>query len=309
MLLSWQLMAKHRNLPPLPSLIAFEAAARLQNFSHAASALDMTQSAVSQHVAALEQMIGQPLFLRMHRGVTLTEAGTLLYGAVGRGLDMIEAALVELKREPRAPSLSIATDFGFASFWLMPRLEMLAQALPGVEVQIVTSQRAPMAAQQDCDATIAFGAPAAADVRLFREPVLPVCSPAFLARHRERDGKLDWARLPLLDLDGPDPSCWLGWRDWFAAKGLPPRRPRQPAVHLNTYPLVVEAAMLGQGAALGWQPLLERHLASGALVAMTEAPVATNRGYALLVAPAGAGNPAVPLFRRWLLAECQLGEV
>jgi LysR family glycine cleavage system transcriptional activator len=76
-------------------------------------------------------------------------------------------------------------------------------------------------------------------------------------------------------------------------------------VHLNTYPLVMEAAMLGQGAALGWQPLLDRHLASGALVAMAEAPLVTERGYALVEPPSSAGNPAVPLFRRWLLAACE----
>jgi putative choline sulfate-utilization transcription factor len=302
-------MAKHRTLPPLPSLLAFEAAARLQNFSQAAKALGMTQSAVSQHVTALEQMIGQPLFRRLHRGVALTEAGITLYGAVGRGLDIIEAVLTELKREPRAPSLSIATDFGFASFWLMPRLEALADALPGVDVRIVTAQHAPVVAHQDSDVTIAFGTAGLRDIRLSQESVLPVCSPGFLARYRERDGTPDWARLPLLDLEGLEPSRWLSWRDWFAVMGLPPRRPRQPAVHFNTYPLVVEAAMLGQGAALGWQPLLERHLASGALVAMTEAPVATDRGYLLLEAAAAAGNPAVPLFRHWLLAECRIESV
>jgi putative choline sulfate-utilization transcription factor len=298
-------MAKHRTLPPLPSLIAFEAAARLQNFSQAAAALGMTQSAVSQHVTVLEQTIGQPLFRRLHRGVALTDAGITLYGAVGRGLDIIEAALAELRREPRAPALSIATDFGFATFWLMPRLEALGRALPGVEVRIVTSQHAPHGAQPDADVTITFGLPAPGDIRLFEECVVPVCSPAFLKRHRGPDGALDWARLPLLDLDGPEPARWLRWSDWFLAMRLPPRRAREPAVHLNTYPLVVEAAMLGQGAALGWQPLLGRHLASGALVAMSTEAVVTERGYALLESAAAAGNPAVALFRRWLLTACE----
>jgi putative choline sulfate-utilization transcription factor len=298
-------MAKHRVLPPLPSLIAFEAAARLQNFSRAATALGMTQSAVSQHVTVLEQSVGQPLFRRLHRGVALTEAGATLYAAVGRGLDMIEAALTELRQEQRAPGLSIATDFGFASFWLMPRLESLGRALPGVEVRIVTAQHAPHMAQPDADVTIVFGMAAPGDIHLFEESVIPVCSPGFLARHRTEDGGLNWARLPLLDLDGPEPARWLRWRDWFHAMRLPPRRAREPAVHLNTYPLVVEAAMLGQGAALGWQPLVDRHLASGALVAMATEAVVTERGYALLESPAAAGNPAVPLFRNWLLAECR----
>ena len=304
MLLLLQLMAVHRALPPLPSLLAFEAAARLQNFSHAAALLGMTQSAVSQHVTVLEQAIGQALFRRLHRGVTLTEAGIVLYAAVGRGLDTIEAALAELRRETRAPALSIATDFGFASFWLMPRLEALGQALPKVEVRIVTTQNASYHAQIDADVAIIFGAPAAGATRLIAECVVPVCSPIFLARHKATDDSIDWAHLPLLDLEGPEPSRWMRWRDWFEAQGLPPRRRREAMVHLNTYPLVVEAALLGQGAALGWQPLLDRHLASGALVAMAEEPVVTDRGYALLEPPSSASNPAVPLFRRWLLAAC-----
>jgi putative choline sulfate-utilization transcription factor len=304
MLLSLQLMAHQRALPPLPSLLAFEAAARLQNFSHAATLLGMTQSAVSQHVTVLEQTIGQPLFRRLHRGVALTEAGVVLYAAVGRGLDTIEAALVELRREPRAPALSIATDFGFASFWLMPRLEALARALPGVEVRIVTAPNASYQTQMDADVTIIFDVPGPGAVRLFAESVVPVCSPAFLDRHRGLHGAVDWGHVPLLELEAPEPSRWLRWRDWFAAQGLAPRRQRETTVHLNTYPLVVEAAMLGQGAALGWQPLLDRHLASGALVTMAEDPVVTARGYALLEPPSSAGNPAVPLFRRWLLAAC-----
>jgi putative choline sulfate-utilization transcription factor len=297
-------MAHLRALPPLPSLLAFEAAARLQNFSHAAALLGMTQSAVSQHVTMVEQTIGQPLFRRLHRGVALTEAGVVLYAAVGRGLDTIEAALNELRREPRAPSLSIATDFGFASFWLMPRLEALGRALPGVEVRIVTAQNTSYRAQIDADVTIIFDQPFPGTIRLLAESVVPVCSPAFLDRYRASDGTIDWSRMPLLELEAPEPARWLRWRDWFEARGLPPRRRRETTVHLNTYPLVVEAAMLGQGAALGWQPLLDRHLASGALVTMADEPVVTERGYALLEPPASNGNPAVPLFRRWLLAAC-----
>ena len=257
----------------------------------------MTQSAVSQHVTVLEQMIGQPLFRRLHRGVALTEAGFALYAAVGRGLDMIEAAFVELRRESRAAALSIATDFAFASFWLMPRLEALGRALPDVEVRIVTTQNASYQARIDADVTIIFDVPGPGATRLFAESVVPVGSPAFLARHRGEDGVIDWSRLPLLELEAPEPPRWLRWRDWFAAQDLPPRRRRETTVHLNTYPLVVEAAMLGQGAALGWQPLLDRHLASGALVAMAEDPVVTERGYALLEPPSSAGNPgsrAVP---------------
>jgi DNA-binding transcriptional LysR family regulator len=186
----------------------------------------------------------------------------------------------------------------------MPRLEALGRALPGVEVRIVTAHTVSHQRQIDADVAIVFGDAEPGAIRLFAESVVPVCSPAFLARHRTADGDIAWERLPLLDLEGPEPSLWLRWRDWFQRRGLPSPRRRETVVHLNTYPLVVEAAMLGQGAALGWQPLLERHLASGALVEMATAPVVTERGYALLEPPSSAGNAAVPLFRQWLMAAC-----
>jgi LysR family glycine cleavage system transcriptional activator len=271
------------------------------NFSLAAQSLGMTQSAVSQQVSALEASLGRPLFKRMHRGVRLTEAGAVLLDAVGRSLDGIADALAALRQEAARPTLTIATDFGFASFWLMPRLHALSAALPGVEVRIVTSQLAPDGAAEDADITILFGSLGRGESPLFQERVRPVCSAAFLARQA---GLLDWSRLPLLHLDAPEPSRWLRWPDWFAAQGLPPRNRRDLALRFNTYPLVVEAALLGEGVALGWEPLVDRLLLSGALVPMIEEPVVTRRGYGLVEPMRGRGNAATSLFRAWLLTEC-----
>lgn len=298
-------MTHPRHLPPLPALLAFEAAAAHENFSGAARHLGMSQAAVSQHVQRIEQMIGQALFRRLHRGVQLTEAGRSLATALTAGLDRIEDAVAILRQEVEAPALSIATDFGFASFWLMPRLSDLAAALPGVEVRIVTSQHRRLSPAPDAEVTIAFGPAEPGAALLFPERVVPVCSPAFRDRYASKDGAFDWARLPLLDLDTAEPGRWLGWRDWFAEAGLPGRHPRAPVLHLNTYPLVVEAAMLGQGAALGWHPLLARHLAAGLLLPMAAERTTAARGYALAIPARSAARPAVEAFRRWLLAECR----
>src|ERR1700709_2207783 len=198
-------MPSRRALPPLHRLAAFEAAARLLNFSRAAQSLGMTQSAVSQQVLSLEEALGRPLFQRLHRGVRLTEAGATLLEAVTRSLDGIADVIAMLRQEVARSTLTIATDFGFASFWLMPRLHALADALPGVEVRIVTSQLAPNAPAEDADITILFGdGEGRGVVMLFGESVRPVCSPAFLAQHggTGRDWRmLDWSRLPLLHLD------------------------------------------------------------------------------------------------------------
>ncbi|HTI02751.1 MAG TPA: LysR substrate-binding domain-containing protein [Acidisoma sp.] len=297
-------MTRLRHLPALPALLAFEAAAAHENFSAAGRHIGMSQSAVSQHVQQIEQEIGQKLFRRLHRGVALTEAGRTLATALTMGLDRIEEALATLRQEAEAPSLSIATDFGFASFWLMPHLSDLAGALPGVEVRIVTSQHRRISPAPDADVTIAFGPAEPGAQLLFAERVMPVCSPAFRERCRLQDGAFDWARLPLLDLDAAEPGRWLDWRDWFTQAGLPKRRGQAPMLHFNTYPLVVEAAMQGQGAALGWRPLVDRQLAAGLLVPMAAEVATTTRGYALAIPERAAARPAVEAFRRWLLAEC-----
>ncbi|GAB0113991.1 LysR substrate-binding domain-containing protein [Acidisoma sp. C75] len=296
-------MAGHRTLPPLAALIAFEAAAAQASFSAAARALGLSQAAVSQHVQSLEALIGQPLFRRLHRGVELTEAGERLRGATGRGLDLIGEAIAELRQEATRGVLTIATDFGFASFWLMPRLGALAAALPEIEVRIVTSQNRRLAAAPDADATIAFGPIEAGAERLFTERVLPVCSPSFAGLHRRPGGGWDWAALPLLELETSEPGRWLGWRDWFADARLPRRSARAPMLRFNTYPLVVEAAILGQGAALGWRPLIDRAIAAGLLQPMAAAALTTAHGYTLAIPPRRAARPAVQAFRRWLLAE------
>ena len=298
-------MAKLRDLPPLPALLAFEAAASAENFSLAARQLGQSQAAISQHVATLERFIGQPLFRRLHRGVALTDSGVRLQAALARGFDQIETALEELRSDGRAPALTIATDFGFATFWLMPRLEALSTALPGVEVRLITGQQAPRGAMPESDVTIAFGPASMGGEILFREEVAPVCAPGFLARHRRPDGSLDWARLPLLELDAPEPDRWMAWTEWLSLAGLPARPARAPVLHLNTYPLVVEAAMLGQGAALGWQPLLARHVSAGSLVPMTETAISTDRAYRLLIGRQAAEKPAITTFRSWLPAACE----
>lgn len=297
-------MPKLRHLPPLPALLAFEAAAEHENFSAAARSLGMSQAAVSQHVHQIEQAVGQPLFRRLHRGVALTEAGRNLAEALTQGLDRIEATLAALRQAAEAPSLTIATDFGFASFWLMLRLAALAEALPGVEVRIVTAQYQKRGPAPDADVTISFGPAEPGASRLFPEGVVPVCSPGFAARHRQPDGGFDWARLPLLDLETGDPGRWMTWGEWFAEAGLAARPSRAPVLHLSTYPLVVEAAMQGQGAALGWRPLIDRALVAGLLLPMAEEVTSPSRGYVLAIPERSAARPAVEAFRRWLLREC-----
>lgn len=286
----------------LNELAVFETAARLANFSAAGRDLGMTQSAVSHHVAHLERELGTRLFRRVWRGVALTEAGAALYDGVRRGLGAIDAAAEAARSEGRRRHLTVVTDFAFASFWLIPRLEALRALSGGPDVHIVTTQGSAEADLALGDAAIVFGAGPHGGfeaTRLVDEEVVPVAGAAFLARHPRPDLR----SVPLLHLDLPSAGRWLTWAEYLALQGLAPPAP-QGGIAFNNYPLLVQAAIAGQGVALGWRPLIDE-LVERELVLPVAPPVRIGaRGYDLLVErarPRDAGLLA--RFRAWLLHE------
>ncbi|PCE32437.1 choline sulfate utilization transcriptional regulator [Burkholderia ubonensis] len=300
-------MSKPDPLPSMQALRAFESAARLASFTAAARELGSTQPAVSQQVFQLEAELGVPLFERSPRGVTLTEDGRCLYEAVRASLDTLRAATATLRARREHGTLTLVTDFGFATYWLMPRLAGLKRMMPDVDVRVVTSQ--DFDAQRDhADIAILFGDghwPSCTAARLFPETVTPVCSPAFRAAHPQVAQPADLLDLPLLHVQPTRPERWLSWRGWFDAHGL-----AAPAaahgVTFNSYALVIHAALLGEGVALGWTPLVDELVASGQLVTLVDAPVVTSRGYFLVRPPSRPEPSAAPVFRRWLLDACAL---
>lgn len=297
-------MSELKQLPPLQALVFFEAAARHQNFTAAAQELGTTQPAVSQRVGWLEQDLGVALFKRQHRGVALTAEGLRLFEAVREGLGVIGTAAAELRASRSAPVLTVATDFGFAAYWLMPRLHALRELVPDLDVRIFTSQNGFDLRKEPVDAAIGFGAgawPGCEAELLFPEVVRPVCSPAFAARHGLSGAPQQLAGLPLLHLERPVPARWLGWADWFALHGLPASHGHHD-VTFNNYPLVIQAALAGQGVALGWTPLVDDLLAAGQLLALGE-PERTECGYFLVLPRSARLAGVLAVFRRWLLAE------
>src|SRR3954465_10695993 len=181
-------MPRQDRLPPMQALLIFESAARLASFTAAARELGSTQPAVSQRIVQLEETLGAPLFERGHRGVGLPEAGERLFEAVRHALDTIRVATAEIRARRTPQTLTLSTDFGFATYWLMPRLSQFKALMPDVDVKIITSQSVFDPSHDQADVAIAFGDEhadwnARRVVKLFPERVTPVCSPAFFAAH------------------------------------------------------------------------------------------------------------------------------
>lgn len=295
-------MPRQDRLPPMQALLMFESAARLASFTAAARELGSTQPAVSQRVVQLEEALGTALFERGHRGVTLTEDGARLFDAVRQGLDVIRQATGDIRSRRAQRALTLSTDFGFATYWLMPRLPQFKALMPDVDVKIITSQQMPSASGDGADVAIVFGDMhadwgARRAVKLFPERVTPVCSPTFEATHDTSD----LSKLPLLHVERTQPERWLSWHAWFDAHGQA-APPMHGGLTFNSYALVAHAAVMGQGVALGWSPLIDELVATGQLVALSETSLVTDRGYMLLTRR--EEPPAVRAFQDWLLDEC-----
>jgi LysR family transcriptional regulator, glycine cleavage system transcriptional activator len=293
-------------LPPLAALIPFEAAARLGSMSAAARELGISQPAISRHLAGLEADLGQILFIRTRRGLCLTAAGRDFQGVVAPALDQIRQASGRLRPGGRHRTIRIAANFGFAQQWLMPRLPGMRQALPDLFLHLLTSDREEELGQAECDLAIRFGTgawPGQRAVKLFDEEAFPVCSPDYLARYPAlRDG--DLAAVALLHMAAAD-AGWFTWTSWLAAQGSA-IRPERPRLIYPTYPLLLQAALTGEGAALGWRGLVDDLLAEGRLVQLLPGLRRTDRGYFLCLPerPAGAAAP-IRAVADWILASAE----
>src|SRR5215212_2762575 len=204
-------MSPIRRIPPMPWLLAFEAAARHRSFGSAAAALGTSQPAISQRIAHLEASLGVPLFKRLPRGVQLTPEGAVFLAGLNEGLGLIEAALAEMRQHRSDGHLTVATDFGFAAFWLVPRLPSLRCAAPGLDVRVVTSQTELDMTREPIDVAIVFGSghwPGCVAELVVREAVLPVCAPGLLAGRPAPKAPRDLHVLPLLHLESGGNTQW-----------------------------------------------------------------------------------------------------
>ncbi|MBV9344708.1 MAG: LysR family transcriptional regulator [Gammaproteobacteria bacterium] len=296
--------APFRRLPPVGALLVLEAAGRHLNFSRAALELGLTQSAVSHGIRALETRLGVTLFRRLHRGVALTAAGAQLLDAASQGLGILQEAAAALRRRGGASVLRVLTDFGFAAWWLMSRLGSWSERAPGVEVRIITAQHVPDLRQEDADIAILFGSgswPACRAERWFPETVYPVCSPG-VAAGLGSDPQAALGSARLLHVSAAEPCEWLTWPRYLQARRTA-RAPRTQDLSFGNYQLVLQAALLGQGVALGWRPLIDELVLAGQILRLSETPLMTDAGYYLVEPLHRAHPPVVADFRRWLLAQ------
>jgi len=292
-------------LPPLNALRAFEAAARHLSFTKAADELSVTQAAVSHQMRTLEDNLGVPLFRRFNRRLALTDQGQLLLPAVREAFDVLTAGVERLRAGVREGVLSISTTPSFAARWLAPRLVRFQARYPEIETQLVAAPRLLDYLREGIDCGIRFGQgdwPGLSAVELFRQELLPVCSPLLLAAAPPLREPADLARHTLIhvltDLDD--------WRTWLRAVGATNVDPTR-GVRFDSGPLALQSAASGAGVAISNRTIAGDDLAAGRLVIPFDFEVPVEASYYFVAPALTADQPKVVLFRDWLLAELAAG--
>lgn len=286
-------------MPPLNALRAFEAAARHLSVKAAAEELSVTPGAVSQLIKTLEQHLGVALFLRVNRGIRLTDAGQSYLPPVRSAFRQIEAASERVALPPESRVLVVSTTAFFASAWLIPRLQDFQARHPGIDLQIVTSNTLAAFGRDGADIAIRHGLgryPGLRSEHLLTVEVVPVASAELVARlgmpQAARD-LLDWPRV--------HDEARNGWQLWFAAQGVddagPPRGPA-----FDDGSLLLRAVATGQGAGLLPAAMVEDELAAGRLVRLADDAWLEAFGYYLVWPGRGPMPEKARLFRDWLRA-------
>jgi LysR family glycine cleavage system transcriptional activator len=299
-------MHKHWDLPPLELLRAFEASARHLSFTKAGEELALTQSAVSRQIQALEENLGVKLFERRTRALLLTDGGQRFQETVEEVLGQLEDATRRLRGAATARTVTVTTTPGFASLWLIPRLNGYLETHRGVDVRISASYETVNLERDGVDLAIRYddaeamkGVPS-----LFAEEVIPVCSPALAADPARPLREPADLRAHVLLHSGDAKYSWMEWNLWLHAHGL--REPETAgSLQFNQYDQLVQAAVNGQGVALGRLPLLRQMLREKKLVTPFRKSVVSSRGYFIVRSARAVGKKDVVEFEAWLMAEAK----
>lgn len=292
----------YRNMPPMAAMAGFEAAARLSSFSLAARELNMTQSAVSHQVRALEEHLGRALFLRLNRRVELTDAGRDFHKTVVAALETLRLGVRRLGFYTKPESVVLAMPPAFATGWYMPRLARLKTEHPAMEPWLLTTEEEVNLADSEVDILVTRGGgerDGLVSVTLFTDTVWPLCAPALRATMPEAPDARTFLDCPLLHDETED-----DWQKWFQAGGIDQREPVK-GLNFSDSGVMLDAAARGLGVCLGGLSLASERLARGELVLCGDRGMASASPFVLVAHPRNLRQAAVGALWEWLVAEAK----
>lgn len=291
-------------LPPLNGLLAFEAAARSENFARAAEELNLTQSAVSHRVRLLENYLGYPLFERLPRGLRLTESGKAYLPSIRKAFEQIFSSTTGIFGVKDKGHLTVRAPVSYTALWLSPIITHFQQIYPGIEVRLISSIWAEQLAtdETDIDLRLGFGNWSDCETQLlYKDQVLPVCNPE-LNRSLTAKAIGDLAQYPHIHIMGVEDM----WMKYFAQEDLY-FEVKSHDIHVDSAIAALEIASSSDNVALIQKRFLKPYLDAGRLSVPLHIEMEIEQGI-YLVQPDSQKQfkPEAILFREWL--EAQLDE-
>jgi len=249
----------------------------------AAHDLCLTQSAVSRQISALEEQLRVKLLVRTYRSIAFTAEGERLFRSADGAVQQLQEVMGEIMTTGTLRPVVLTASIGFTGLWLLPRLSRLQEQHPGVDLRVSANNRLSHLRNDGIDLAIRYTAPSPATegaTRLFGDPVAPVIHPSLGIKSLRSKQVL--SKLPLLEFDDPA-HPWLQWSDWLSAMGWEDAK-SCGVLRFNQYDQVIQAALAGQGLALGRLELIQPLIDEGRLVrlAAPDPAAATAHAYWLI---------------------------
>lgn len=288
------------NLPSLPALRAFEAAARLGSFQEAANAIGVSPTAISHHIRGLEASLDVQLFTRQVRQVHLTNEGERLAHDVSPAFRILENAMKSITNQRKKAKVRIALGPSFATRWLLPRFAEFCAQFPDVDLELLQTSLLVSPQNFEADIFITWGDgvfPGMIAEPLMNVITVPVASPALIERLGHPANPAGLLEYPLIHQRDT-----LGWNAWFSSAGVHVETPLYGPIIEDTN-VVLQAAIAGQGIVMGWIPLINEELKSGALVQLFDATLNEHRAYHLVRRENGPRVDEVKSICEWLINE------
>lgn len=280
--------------PTHKALVTFVTAARLESFKATGEVLNVSASAVSHQIKAVEQWLGQPLFERSTRKIELTPRGKQLSAALQHHYLGIDEALERAQTSDTPRTLRISALPLLAYSWLLPRLPDFEFNHPGISITLDTVNTIVDLEAGDVDIGIRntrIRAKGLVHRKLIDVQLVPLCSPALAQKLTCKQV----AKMPLIAHSGRP----KGWQRWLQRQGVdhwPPPR----LLTVDTIPGAIAAASEGAGIMLGLAPFIWEAKGIGALHDPVGAALLSGGEYTLVYRKRDDSNPDLQAFANWI---------
>ncbi|MCO7516048.1 LysR substrate-binding domain-containing protein [Pseudomonas guariconensis] len=289
-------------LPPLRALEVFEAVGLCGGITQAAKRLGISAGAVSQQMKILEQAVGLSLTVKEGQRLRLNAAGQRFHEGCSQAFERLRAAYAGLERSKNTSNLYISALPSLLSKWLAPLVAEWQAAFPQLSIYLDGTHTEPSEAHANgVDFRLSYGAGMHDDqhtLELFRDCVVPACSPALL------DAKVDADRLlalPLITIDWrPKFDSPPSWEEWFATAGIGEVQIANYRIY-SLSSMAIQAAIDGQGIVLAQYSMISRDVDSGKLMLPCLRALPMPASYYLTWNPGSIHHGHCRAFQRWLI--------